>query len=144
MKKYCGYCGSKKASDYRMEHTSPGPHYGAPMHDLTDGIYPEDLYSPLGAREYGHNRGNYQDKKIVSLLTAARDKPNYKVMMYRAVLDNPDVTTINPGDWVTIDKSYAIEHSRRANKSSKILSKEVTAKELWTNGNSFYEWGYHP
>lgn len=52
---------------------------------------------------------------------------------------------INPGDWVTLNKQYAIEHGRsNLNNMFKVISKTVTAKCLFTDGNSIHEWGYDP
>lgn len=52
---------------------------------------------------------------------------------------------INPGDWVSISKKYAMEHGRdNLNGNFKIISKTVPAKHLHTDGNSFAEWGYNP
>jgi hypothetical protein len=51
---------------------------------------------------------------------------------------------INDGDWVTIDKQYAVQHGESAlNGKYKILSKTVLAKNLYTDANSIYEWGYN-
>lgn len=58
--------------------------------------------------------------------------------------DNIDLK-INKGDWVTINKNYAIEHGRsNLNGRYKILSKTVVAKDIYTNGDSIHEWGYDP
>ncbi len=52
---------------------------------------------------------------------------------------------INPHDWVTINKQYAINHGKSAlNNNYKILSKTVKAKDIYTNGDSIHEWGYDP
>src|SRR5690606_33036146 len=52
---------------------------------------------------------------------------------------------IKPGDWVTIERRYAVEHGKAAlNGEYKILSKTVKASELYTDGNSLYEWGWNP
>lgn len=52
---------------------------------------------------------------------------------------------INAGDWVTINRSYAVDHGKREfGKNYKILSKKVKARELFTDGNSIHEWGYDP
>ena len=51
---------------------------------------------------------------------------------------------INNGDWVTINKAYAIFHGKtNLNGNYKILSKTVSAKTLFTDGNSIHEWGYN-
>lgn len=52
---------------------------------------------------------------------------------------------INPGDWVTITRGYAVEHGRdNLRNQYRIISKVVPAKHLFTDGNSFTEWGYDP
>ena len=72
--------------DYKGVHTAPQPGIGSgsPMHDLTD-IYPDDLYSPEGVRYYG--TGDSWDYFTFSIVRAARNKPNYRVKIYRAVPD---------------------------------------------------------
>lgn len=58
--------------------------------------------------------------------------------------EKPDIS-INPNDWVTINKRYAVEHGKGNLRGNyKILSKTVKAKELFTSGDSFHEWGYDP
>lgn len=53
--------------------------------------------------------------------------------------------TINPGDWITITKQYAIEHGKgNLNNKYKILSKTVYARDLYSDGNSIHEYGYDP
>lgn len=51
---------------------------------------------------------------------------------------------INPGDWVTINRSYALNHGDAHLSTSRLLSKTVTAGTLYTDGNSVHEWGYNP
>lgn len=52
---------------------------------------------------------------------------------------------INPGDWVTISRPYAIGHGTSSLLGSyRILTKTVKAKDLFTDGNSIHEWGYDP
>jgi hypothetical protein len=51
--------------------------------------------------------------------------------------------SINNGDWVTVNKRYAIDHGRNALLGKyKIISKTVKAKHLYTDANSIHEWGY--
>jgi flagellar hook-associated protein FlgK len=51
---------------------------------------------------------------------------------------------INNGDWVTTSLLYAKEHGRsHLNNNFKIVSKTVKASELYTDGNSIFEWGYN-
>ncbi len=53
--------------------------------------------------------------------------------------------TINPGDWVSINRQYAKVHGESALRGNyKIISKKVKASEVFTNGDSIHEWGYWP
>jgi hypothetical protein len=50
---------------------------------------------------------------------------------------------INSGDWVTLNKNYAIEHGKSSLRGKyKIVSKSVAAKTLYTDANSVHEFGY--
>jgi len=52
---------------------------------------------------------------------------------------------LNVGDWVTTVKGYAANHGRSTlGGDYKIVSKTVKAKDLYTDGNSPYEFGYDP
>jgi hypothetical protein len=60
-------------------------------------------------------------------------------------LNRKTPTKINAGDWVSISLSYAKDHGQSNLRNNyKILSKTVTAKELYTDANSIHEWGYNP
>lgn len=51
---------------------------------------------------------------------------------------------INNGDWVTISRKYAKIHGEDNLKNDYyIISKTVKASQLYTDGNSIYEWGYN-
>ena len=131
---------TESEEDYRGSHTSPNAEFGAPAHDLTK-IYPQDFYSSRGSQYYGDGRP--EDKRIHTLLSSFKNKPDADVMIYRAVPNESSIKEINPGDWVTPNLHYAVEHGNRFD-SSKILSKMVKASEIYTDGNSFHEFGYHP
>jgi hypothetical protein len=51
--------------------------------------------------------------------------------------------TINNGDWVTISRDYAKEHGDGNLKNYKIISKTVPARNLYSDGNDIFEWGYY-
>lgn len=52
---------------------------------------------------------------------------------------------LNIGDWVTTVRGYALNHGRSTlGGDYKIVSKTVKAKDLYTDGNSPYEFGYDP
>jgi len=57
----------------------------------------------------------------------------------------PDNFKINAGDWVTPFREYAVEHGEGAlNGEYEIIKKRVKAKQIWTAGDSWLEWGYDP
>lgn len=131
-------------SDYRMSHKPASKHDDivAPLHDLTGKgqVYPNDVYSSRAIELYGTG---LNDVETFNIIKQFKNKPNSIVTIYRAV--PPNVTEINPGDWVAITKKYGLVHKRHSGKSDwKILSKKVMAKDVVTNGDSWDEWGYDP
>ena len=52
---------------------------------------------------------------------------------------------INNGDWVTTNKKYAQEHGDSAlNGEYVVVARRVRARDIYTEGNSIFEWGYNP
>ena len=134
-----------ETEDYRGTHQAPS-NQNSPLHDLTN-TYPDDIYGSNGARYYGHGNPSI-DNYTISIIQSARNKPNMQVEIYRAmpkVLSKKDKIQINSGDWVTINKDYAVEHGESSLLGKyRILTKTVPAKTLFTNGDSIHEWGYNP
>ena len=131
---------------YRGSHTAPGPDFGAPLHDLTGGgqMYPADVYSAKAAQYYGTGYPK-ADKEAFALAHRVRGNPEAEVTMYRAVPKDESITSINPGDWVTLSKDYAKTHGESVLENNyNILSQKVKAKDLWTNADSIHEFGYQP
>lgn len=197
--------------DYKGDfHHAPRPEEAASLYDLTDGTlsYPDDFYEGDAMRYYTHNSTS---RESMSIALSVYNKPNAKVVIYRAVPDNskelrkelskitsfvntyrrygifPDDPfidqlydkfkselgnyhikiqdaiekhldelsdemydsmkakriSINSGDWVTLSKGYAVEHGINAlNGKYKVVRKTVTAKELFTDGDSIDEFAY--
>lgn len=69
-------------------------------------------------------------------------KPDVKVTVYRAVPE--DVDAINPGDWVTLSRTYADIHGKSNIDGYKILEATVPASDLVSDGNSINEIGFSP
>lgn len=133
-----------KKSKYMSGHMAPTPEGNAPGYDVSQGIYPKDFYSAKGVQYYGD--GQPYDYKSWAIINSIKNKPNAPVIIYRSVPNNVG-SKINPGDWVTINRKYAIDHgeSNLGGKGNyKIISKKVTAKDIYTDGNSIHEWGYAP
>jgi hypothetical protein len=128
----------KEDEDYRTQHKTPSKDYGATMDNLTK-LYPNDIYSNKALQYYGE--GYPYDRLAITIMQSAKDNPNKKIKIYRAV--PKDVNTINNGDWVTITKQYAQSHGKSVmNNDYKVISKIVNASTLYTDGNSIHEFGY--
>jgi len=131
------------SQDYRGEHSAPDRYSGSPMHDvLQNKTYPSDFYGPMGHRYYGIGDGS--DFNAYQKILAAKGNPEADITVWRAVpKDAPN--ELNPGDWVTIDRQYAVDHGDSAlNGNWKMVRRTVKAKDLYTDGNSIQEWGWSP
>lgn len=130
--------------DYSGEHRAPGRDSGAPLDNLKD-VYPDDVYGPNAARYYGHESGSQTDKAAVRIIQATKGKPDAPVKVFRAIPKSIQSNEINPGDWITTIKSYAVQHGEGPlGGDYKILEKTVPAGDLYTDGNSIFEFGYDP
>jgi antirestriction protein ArdC/uncharacterized protein YjbI with pentapeptide repeats/predicted ABC-type ATPase len=132
------------SEDYRMSHTAPLRDAGAPLSDLTgNGIYPEDVYTDDGYRMYSHGQ-MLLNSKMFKLIKDMRGKPDKEITIYRAVPKNVG-DDINAGDWVSPLREYAQYHGEsNLDGDYKIVSKKVKAGDIFTEGNSWMEWGYSP
>ncbi len=130
--------------DYSGEHRAPRRDSGAPLDNLKD-VYPDDVYGPNAARYYGHESGSQTDKAAVRIIQATKGKPDAPVKVFRAIPKSIESNEINPGDWITTIKSYAVQHGEGPlGGDYKILEKTVPAGDLYTDGNSIFEFGYDP
>lgn len=65
--------------------------------------------------------------------------PSGNITIYRAV-DNKDYNEIRPGDWVTTDKKYAIQHNNRYfGGKGKIISMDVDGRDVLLSPTGNYE-----
>jgi hypothetical protein len=130
--------------DYSGEHRAPQRDSGAPLDNLKD-VYPDDVYGPNAARYYGVASGDTTDKAAIRIIQATKGKPDAPVKVFRAIPKDIQSNEINPGDWITTMKSYAVMHGEGAlGGDYKILEKTVPAGDLYTNGDSIFEFGYDP
>ena len=160
-----GYDPNEAPADtsYRMEHQPTGPEggEGIRLDDLTKNIsgeqagYPEDFYTPRGASLYAqgpsfpddeYGMANQESYKII---TSVRNNPDAEVTIYRAVPDEDAITTINPGDFVTLSRKYAELHGasgygRSGDEAGKILEQKVKVRDIYWDGNDVNEFGYFP
>lgn len=72
--------------DYKGNHEAPSSDFGTTLDNMTNNeIYPEDIYSLDAVRLYG-----YSDPfaaQAISIIHQAKNRPNYRVVVYRAVPD---------------------------------------------------------
>jgi len=138
-------------ADYQGQHQAPiEPDYHSPLHDMV-GVYSEDLYSHLGVQYYGDGseESAAMDRHSHSIIMDVRGKPDAEVMVHRAVPHGTEGNMINPGDWVSTSKAYAIQHGWRIGNGQnshpegfKLLRRKVKAKDLFSEGSSLHEYGW--
>ncbi len=138
--------------DYRMSHRPPDPEYGSSM-DNHEMMFPGDLNL---YRVYGHRKAAQEtpdmfreEPHTIRTIESVRGNPDAPVTIHRAVPSH--VTEIHPGDWVTPTRAYAEQHRQGMEQTHEfrgqpghILSKQVRAGDLHTEGNSIHEWGWNP
>lgn len=125
-------------------HAPAGPEDGSPLYDVSkNGTYPEDVYSHNGLRYYSTGEDK-MDAEAYRLIKQSDGRPNMPIRIYRSV-EKDGAGKILPGDWVTTVRQYAKDHGD-ANISGehKVISKLVYARDVFTAGDSWLEWGYHP
>lgn len=130
------------SSDYGGNHRPMTADGGAAaLHEIDKAI--PDIYSKEALHYYGEGDAPL-DRKTLAILRSVRGKPDAPVMIYRAVPKGV-AAQINPKDWVTINKQYAINHGESTLLGSyQIAMKQVKARELFGNGDSIHEQGYFP
>jgi len=127
---------------YRMAHRAPDGTYGEGSIDKMNTVYPDDIYSSNGARYYGDD--DFESRKTIQLFRSLRGKPEAELTIYRAVPKGVS-GVINPGDWVTPSRQYAELHAKYFDETgADILEKKVKAKEVYSEGNSIFEFGWNP
>ena len=133
-------------AEYTGQHEAPGydPQQStAPMHDVSSLI--PDYYTR--SHEYRLSHEPTEDAAM-DRIHSVRNRPKAQVRVFRAIPADTVVKRgkgINTNDWVTPVRAYAVEHGRsHLSNQFKIVSKTVPAKHLYTEGNSWEEWGYDP
>lgn len=128
-------------TSYRGQHTAPyrdDEGYHSSLDDVTN-MFGDDIYTGNAVRYFGV--GSDYDQEAVDIIQQMAGDPDGMVTIYRAVPEGVD--DINPRDWVTTTKQYALDHIG-GDEGYKVISKEVKAKDVFTDGNSIHEFGYDP
>lgn len=138
--------------DYRIQHQiSFDPTFNATLDNMTrsvsgEDLVPDDFYTHP---EWYADMGRQPNKESWAVINSVRGKPDAMVTIYRAVPTG--VSKINNGDWITLSKTYATEHSYGAQGRDPwgndidgiVLSMKVKAKNVVWDGNDINEFAYY-
>ena len=133
-----------KVTSYGMAHRPMTFEGGAArLHDLTT-AFDDTIYGKAAVQNYGTGVPAL-DREAVRIFQQVKNKPDAMVTVYRAVPKDAKQTGMNPGDWISVSKQYAMEHGESAlGGNYKIVAQKVPAKHLTTNADSILEQGYYP
>jgi len=114
--------------------------------DNPEMMFPGDLKHYQG---YGYSRYRienpemfFEEPKTIALIELARGNPDMMITIYRAVPQN--VEHIHQGDWVTPTRAYAdIHNESNLDGRGRVVSRQVRAGDLHTEGNCIHEWGWN-
>lgn len=134
---------SLETFNYRGFHLAPvKDESNAPLYDLTQ-IYPEDVYTRPYSYLFGGVFNDTHD--MIRTIKKVRNNPEAIVTIYRVVPSNVKNPKMYPGDWVSLSKDYVVSHGERTlNGKYTLLFKMVKAKDVFSEANSLYEYGYGP
>lgn len=125
--------------DYRMGHR-PRPD-GPRANDLLEtDLAPRDIYEH--PEWYTGNPGSRAARESALALRRMRGKPDADVTIYRA----SPTAELNPGDWVTLSKTYAAQHGMADDPGADVPvhAHKVKASDLRWAGDALEEFGYFP
>ena len=148
---------------YRMDHQPRGPEDDLPVRldDLTKSTtgeaagFPDDFYTLEGRRVFAPGPRFADDEYGIAgqqsyrAILGVRGNPDAEVIIYRGVPNDPDINTINRGDFVTLSPKYAELHAasgygRSGDEPGKVISQKVKVKDIYWDGNDVNEFGYFP
>ena len=117
---------------------------GPPAHNLLEGNkIPDDVYDTpryyIGSINTGEEKKVYQETiEVINYLKSIKGNPDAEVTVYRA---GPK-KELNAGDWITLSKTYAKDHSMYF--KTPVHKFKVKAKDVLWDMNTLEEWGYYP
>ena len=150
-------------TSYRGSHQPVGPQdeNAIRLDDVTKSItgedagYPEDFYGSQGMRLYAQppsfpgDEYGIANQQSYQAIQSVRGNPDAEIMIYRGVPNSDNITTINPGDFVTLSPKYAELHAAsgygpRGEDAGKVISQRVKVKDVYFAGDDVNEFGYFP
>lgn len=99
---------------------------------------PRDIYEHP---EYYFQMNEKSSQESLRALKKVKGNPDAEITIYRATPGNK----INPGDWITLSKTYANWHNQsQFNGKANVLEMKVKAKDIQFAGDDINEFGYFP
>lgn len=131
---------------YQIDHKPLAVSGGASTLDDLTGAFGEDIYGKNALQYFGS--GMPEERTTLKILQSLRGKPDELVSIFRGVPDG--VNSINPGDWVTLDKNVAqmyadpTAYGEAAKGVGKVIEMKVPARTITSWPDSLLEFGYYP
>lgn len=113
--------------------------------DIEQGYSPQPDNYFTNLRVYGNDtpHGRESASAIYRSIQSIKSGKKPKIKVYRAVPSTVKEGKLRNGDWVTPSKKYAEMHgNHRLEGDYRIIEQEVSAEDLWWDGNDINEWGY--
>ena len=113
--------------------------------DIEQGYSPQPDNYFTNLRVYGNDtpHGRESASAIYRAIQSIKSGKKPKIKVYRAVPSTVKEGKLRNGDWVTPSKKYAEMHgNHRLEGDYRIIEQEVSAEDLWWDGNDINEWGY--
>ena len=140
---YKDYYGYTDNFSYRGGHQILKDETTSPLHNLLESeSIPRDIYS--GMKYYADLKADTY-KESAKVINSVKGNPKADVIIYRAVPNG--VNRINSGDWISLSKTYAVEHGMDAYEETRdmpVISMKVKAEDIYWDGNDINEFAYFP
>ena len=121
--------------------TEPSDDFNSRVTELYKGeLYPKDFLDHPEWYEGSGDVGSREFNQMMNTIRAMQGNPDMMVTIYRGI----DHANLNPGDWVTMSKTYAEQYVGDGGNSpnGKVYEYHVRAGDLSTDGDSIFEMGY--
>lgn len=133
-----GFGSRPTSSEYYMSHRAPD---GLDDDESAKGAHELAKIFPSDVMEHPDWYTGDLDRNSVNIMKRIQGNPDALVTIYRSAPHG--VSQINNGDWVTMSKSYALQHGMQDDAADDwpVLEAKIPAKYLWTEGNDLNEFG---
>lgn len=138
--------GYVSADEFRMAHRAPSYDEEGIDKNMVDIAANKDQIRESLNEQLRMNRDQYKNESAAAIneaLSAIDKGAKPTVTIYRAVPKSLKEGKVRNGDWVSLSESYVKVHGEHAlNGNYRIMKEEVSAENLYWDGNDINEWGY--